>query len=612
MLCQVCWSLSIDRVTVCARMTRTTCDTSAADPTSPVYGHHLSQDEVRLLTAASEDVVAQLRTTVQSLCPACHVTVSHAHGDEAIVTGPAPSVAHVVGTPRLRVYTCDGQSHVASPVLPTLPPALQDIVLSVSGVQLPGPATTSRSDAGGTSANAAEDVSDVLGRPGSGSQPWPMTGMAADTQLYVILLPFCQNGTMAHNASNLCGGALARFEVLVNSSSFSITTPVPLSDAQCTPAVYFPGVFCTVNVNHSMVDDVMNYVYARSVFQDGSVSDWSYYQGLTPTVWASPASLYELYRVPAGMSATNNVTQAMVQFSGASFRQSDLDLFCTKFQVPQPKVSVHGINNPNMINFEPQLDMQMLAGIGRGAHLVAWITQPAASVEGLTTWASEVNNASKVPSVFSISYGSPAVVTTAAQRAALDYQLMKLGLRGITVMAATGDSGLQGGVNVSCTKFTTTVLATSPYITAVGGAAVWMNNTQIAVQSDVGMYYTVRSRLVGTASTPCHVAEPCATLQAAGGFSNYRPRPSFQADAVEAYLKTNKQLPPASTYSPGMRAIPDVSAIAINAWTVNGGELQPTGGTSTASPCFAGIVTLLVNARVSKGLSTLGWINPLL
>ena len=93
--------------------------------------------------------------------------------------------------------------------------------------------------------------------------------------------------------------------------------------------------------------------------------------------------------------------------------------------------------------------------------------------------------------MFSISYGSPADITTSAQRSRLDYELMKLGLRGITVMAATGDSGLQGGVNVSCTEFTTTVLATSPYITAVGGTALWTQGQQVGVQSDAGMYYTV-------------------------------------------------------------------------------------------------------------------------
>ena len=89
----------------------------------------------------------------------------------------------------------------------------------------------------------------------------------------------------------------------------------------------------------------------------------------------------------------------MVQFSGASFRPSDLHAFCAEFGIPQPPVHVHGINNPDMVNFEPQLDMQMLAGVGRGAQLTAWITQPPAAVEGLIAWAAGVNNVTDIPMV---------------------------------------------------------------------------------------------------------------------------------------------------------------------------------------------------------------------
>ena len=89
----------------------------------------------------------------------------------------------------------------------------------------------------------------------------------------------------------------------------------------------------------------------------------------------------------------------MVQFSGASFQQSDLVDFCHDFDLPVPNVTVVGVNNPSRINYEPQLDMQMLAGVGRGAELWAWINEPSAAVEGIIGWASAVNTASDVPDV---------------------------------------------------------------------------------------------------------------------------------------------------------------------------------------------------------------------
>jgi len=88
--------------------------------------------------------------------------------------------------------------------------------------------------------------------------------------------------------------------------------------------------------------------------------------------------------------------------------------------------------------------------------------------------------------------------------------------------------------------------------------------------------------------------------------------PCSQALAVARFLNTSSHLPPSTAFNAAGRAIPDVASIALNAWTIDGGELQPTGGTSTASPSFSGVITLLNDARVSQGLSTLGWINPLL
>ena len=45
---------------------------------------------------------------------------------------------------------------------------------------------------------------------------------------------------------------------------------------------------------------------------------------------------------------------------------------------------------------------------------------------------------------------------------------------------------------------------------------------------------------------------------------------------------------------------------------VGGGQLQPSGGTSAASPVFAGIIALLNDARLSAGQPTLGFLNPFL
>ena len=82
-------------------------------------------------------------------------------------------------------------------------------------------------------------------------------------------------------------------------------------------------------------------------------------------------------------------------------------------------------------------------------------------------------------------------------------------------------------------------------------------------------------------------------------------------DAVATYLQ-NAGLPPASSYNATGRAFPDVSAIGMNFWIYCGGLPTEVGGTSAATPTFAGIISLLNDARLAAGKKQLGFVNPLL
>ncbi|KAK7053947.1 Tripeptidyl-peptidase sed2 [Favolaschia claudopus] len=81
--------------------------------------------------------------------------------------------------------------------------------------------------------------------------------------------------------------------------------------------------------------------------------------------------------------------------------------------------------------------------------------------------------------------------------------------------------------------------------------------------------------------------------------------------AVQAFLD---KLPP-GTYSglfnPNGRAFPDVSAQSDFFRIFIAGQPFHIGGTSASSPAFAGFVALLNDARLRKGLPSLGFLNPL-
>lgn len=97
-----------------------------------------------------------------------------------------------------------------------------------------------------------------------------------------------------------------------------------------------------------------------------------------------------------------------------------------------------------------------------------------------------------------------------------------------------------------------------------------------------------------------------------GGFSNYFARPSYQDSAVNDYLSQFPDDLYEGKFNRSGRGIPDVAALGDRFRIFYKGKPISIGGTSAASPTFAGIISLLNDARISKGLPPLGFLNPFL
>jgi len=248
-------------------------------------------------------------------------------------------------------------------------------------------------------------------------------------------------------------------------------------------------------------------------------------------------------------------------------------------------VEVIGPNVAWLPGIEAELDIQYLTAMGDNIPTQFWSTagqQPGSpDNEPFLKWLINLDNTAddKIPYVISISYGDDenTVEFDYAQRVNTEFQ--KAGLRGISLLFASGDGGVSGGQSQKCTKFIPTFPAGSPYVTAVGGTA-WTKESAADFSS--------------------------------GGFSNYWPRPAYQDAAVEAYLKQSG-LPDKSLYNATGAAFPDVSAQSSAFWITYIGIPNPgVMGTSCAAPVFAGIVSLLNDARLQAGKSPLGFLNPIL
>jgi len=243
--------------------------------------------------------------------------------------------------------------------------------------------------------------------------------------------------------------------------------------------------------------------------------------------------------------------QSVVQF-GDNFSPDDLQQFYSTF-VPElqgDSVTVYGVNRPSgRILGEANLDTQYVSSVGAKIATFDYGLTQTSDPAGMLEWAYQVGNDSSAPLVHSISYGEYGGSYDNQTVQQFSYELMVLGLRGITVTLASGDNG------VGCNKRSLCGIGSveqefdfpsAPYITMVGATQLQKDGS-----------------------------EEGATLSS-GGFSKDYYRPSWQSEAVESYLeKLGKGVPspPESFYAEG-RGYPDVAAIGENVQVVIDGTVS--------------------------------------
>eukprot|EP00331_Platyophrya_macrostoma_P019744 CAMPEP_0176466656 /NCGR_PEP_ID=MMETSP0127-20121128/38022_1 /TAXON_ID=938130 /ORGANISM="Platyophrya macrostoma, Strain WH" /LENGTH=527 /DNA_ID=CAMNT_0017859865 /DNA_START=40 /DNA_END=1620 /DNA_ORIENTATION=- len=330
--------------------------------------------------------------------------------------------------------------------------------------------------------------------------------------------------------------------------------------------------------------------YAPSSGSASSGSGSSGQPGMTQT----PSTIRQRYAVPEPSALPTflaNYTQGVAEFEGEYFADSDIAAFTTQYGMPNLSIPVMGPNTPSADAdaTEGTLDLEYIAAMSGARIPTWWLAQNTNNNDpgniDFSLWCEQVASQTPMPYVVSISWGS------GYERYVNDTQVMvadndgfrKLGLLGVSVFAASGDSG--PGVRseeFNCNTFTPSWPSSSPYLTSVG--ATYANST-----SD----------------------EEVSVNWSGGGFSTQFTRPSWQAAAVKKYFEVaSASLPPQSFYAANGRGYPDVSALGANFDVVVAGQWQLVSGTSAASPTFAGVVSLIVAERLAKGQSALGFLNP--
>ena len=228
----------------------------------------------------------------------------------------------------------------------------------------------------------------------------------------------------------------------------------------------------------------------------------------------------------------------------------------------------------------------------------------------------------KPPTVLSISFGAAETALPVREQLRLCWEFLKLGLRGTSVLVASGDNGVasrnsQTGqafcAGPQHTLFTPSYLSSCPYITSVGATAVVPGNAVTDPESAALELQTNRTTGAQTVQ-----------FASGGGFSNRIAMPWYQRDAVAAYLRDHP--PPFASYdarkdeigaSGGVfnragRAFPDVSAVGDRVLEAVHGQFRVNAGTSASAPIFASIVTRINGERLAAGKKAVGFLNPVL
>ncbi|KAG4443976.1 vesicle formation at the endoplasmic reticulum [Cadophora sp. M221] len=327
----------------------------------------------------------------------------------------------------------------------------------------------------------------------------------------------------------------------------------------------------------------------------------------------TPTCIKELYNVGSYTpDAKSGSRVGFGSFLNQSALYSDLFQYEKFFNIPQQNFStilINGATNdqdPKTAQIgEANLDVQNIIGVSHPLPVTEFITGGSPPfIPNLDEAAGANTNEpylpyyqyllsqpnSALPQVISNSYGDDEQTVPKLYAVRVCNMIGMLGLRGISVLESSGDTGIgapcKSNDGKNATQFTPAFPGTCPYITAVGGTQA--------------------------------VGPEVAWVDSTGGFSNYFSQPLYQKLAVQNYLRNHISAETKKYYAPYTnfkgRGFPDISAHSLTPdyQVVYAGKLSPSGGTSAAAPVVAGILGLLNDARLRAGKGPLGFINPLL
>jgi pseudomonalisin len=311
-----------------------------------------------------------------------------------------------------------------------------------------------------------------------------------------------------------------------------------------------------------------------------------------------PADYATIYNLNPLYTAGKNGAGATIAIVGRSnINLSDVSGFrsTSGLVANQPAVVLEGAN-PGLVSGdqdESTLDVEWAGAVAPNAALSFVVAASTATTDGVDLSAQYIVN-HKTATVMSTSYGSCEAAMGSAENAFYNSLWQQAASEGISSFVSAGDSGAAGcnsGSASSGSVAGVNGLCSSPYSTCVGGTEFNEGSTS----------YWSTTNGAGNNSALSYIPEKVWNESASDGGSGLW---SGGGGVSEIYTQPSWQKGVSGANSNGMRAVPDVSLTAAShdGYLIEeNGSWYVVGGTSAASPSFAGIMALVNQADGSQG-----------
>ncbi|MFZ2010021.1 MAG: S53 family peptidase, partial [Candidatus Sulfotelmatobacter sp.] len=315
--------------------------------------------------------------------------------------------------------------------------------------------------------------------------------------------------------------------------------------------------------------------------------------------YLAPADFATIYDLnPLYQQSITGSGQSVAIVARSNINIADARQFRTFFGLPanDPQIIVNG-TDPGIWSAneetEADLDVEWSGAVARSATIKFVVSKSTNSSDGVDLSAQYIVNHNLAP-VMSTSFGLCEASLGSSGNSFLNSLWQQAAAEGITVFVSSGDSGAAGCDSASALTAThgraVNGLCSTPYSVCVGGTEFndlanptlyWSPSNSSGTQASALSYIP---EIVWNASGPDY-----GLWASGGGASAVYAKPSWQAGT--------------GVPADGKRDVPDValSSAGHDGYLIyQNGELYVVGGTSAASPSFAGVMALVVQNTAAR------------